>query len=81
MTINASAASSAGGGIYCDHKSVLTASNLSVHDSRSAMGGGMEFDGFSVVTMEKVSLSGNVAQERGGGLYCQGGSVTVGEDF
>ena len=62
LTINSSAASSGGGGIYCDHKSVLTANNLSVHESRSAMGGAMAFDGFSVVTMEKVSLSRNVAQ-------------------
>ena len=77
LTINSSAASSGGGGIYCDHKSVLTASNLSVHSSRSAMGGAMAFDGRSVATLEKNLLSGNVAHERGGGLYCQGGSITV----
>ena len=65
------------GGIYCDHKSVLTASNLSVHSSRSAMDGAMAFDGRSVGTLEKMLLSGNVAHERGGGLYCQGGSLTV----
>ena len=67
--ISQSVSSSSGGGIILDYKSVFTARNLTIKNSKSTKGGGIAIVDSSKVSAEGIFMSGNRASESGGGVY------------
>ena len=60
-----------------DYKSVLTARNLTIKNSKSTKGGGIAIMDSSKVNAEGISMSGNRASESGGGVYCEESSFVL----
>ena len=75
--LSQSFSSVSGGGILLDYKSVLTARNLTIKNSKSTKGGGIAIADSSEVSAEGIYMSGNRASESGAGVYCKESSFVL----